>query len=299
MTAVTSVVIVDDETLVRYGFELILGAAADIDVVATAGDVDAVRVIREHAPDVVLLDVRMPRVNGLEILRELQTFPDPPAVAMLTTFDTDEYVGQAMELGAAGFLLKDTDPEGLAGYVRVLARGGVVLAPGVDRSRLFAARSSGRAAPPALSVREHAVIRLVADGVSNPEIGQRLGVSTGTVKEDVRSLLAAFGVPTRVQLRAARGRGGTAGWLSDARPVGSVACSRRPTGGSTASSTPACAGYAPTGHRGGWSTASSSRPPSRTPCSTSPERPRSRPGCRCSPPPRCSCAGASRCSRSP
>jgi DNA-binding NarL/FixJ family response regulator len=200
MTAVTTVVIVDDETLVRYGFELILGAAPDIDVVATAGDVDAVRVIREHAPDVVLLDVRMPRVNGLEVLRELQTLAAPPAVAMLTTFDTDEYVGQAMELGAAGFLLKDTDPEGLAEYVRVLARGGVVLAPGVDRTRLFAARASTPGPTPALSGREHAVLRLIADGASNPDIGQRLGVSTGTVKEDVRALLAAFAVPTRVQL---------------------------------------------------------------------------------------------------
>ncbi|MGN8048373.1 response regulator [Curtobacterium sp. 22159] len=198
MTPVATVVIVDDETLVRYGFELILGAAADIDVVATTGDVDAVRVIREHAPDVVLLDVRMPRVNGLEVLRELQALDDPPAVAMLTTFDTDEYVGQAMELGAAGFLLKDTDPEGLAEYVRVLARGGVVLAPGVDRSRLFAARPPVDV--PALTDRERAVLRLVADGASNPDIGQRLGVSTGTVKEDVRALLAAFGVPTRVQL---------------------------------------------------------------------------------------------------
>ena len=200
MTAVTTVVIVDDETLVRYGFELILGAAPDIEVVATTGDVDAVQVIRAHAPDVVLLDVRMPRVNGLEVLRELQTFDAPPAVAMLTTFDTDEYVGQAMELGAAGFLLKDTDPEGLAEYVRVLARGGVVLAPGVDRTRLFAARTSAATPPPALSEREHAVLRLVADGASNPDIGQRLGVSTGTVKEDVRALLAAFAVPTRVQL---------------------------------------------------------------------------------------------------
>ena len=200
MTAVTTVVIVDDETLVRYGFELILGAAPDIEVVATTGDVDAVQVIRAHAPDVVLLDVRMPRVNGLEVLRELQTLDAPPAVAMLTTFDTDEYVGQAMELGAAGFLLKDTDPEGLAEYVRVLARGGVVLAPGVDRTRLFAARTSAATPPPPLSEREHAVLRLVADGASNPDIGQRLGVSTGTVKEDVRALLAAFAVPTRVQL---------------------------------------------------------------------------------------------------
>ncbi|MDM7892114.1 response regulator transcription factor [Curtobacterium sp. RHCKG28] len=199
MTRVTSVVIVDDETLVRYGFELILGAAADIDVVATSGDVDAVETVRRHAPDVVLLDVRMPRVNGLEVLAALRGLPEPPAVAMLTTFDTDtQVVAQAMESGAAGFLLKDTDPESLAEYVRALARGGIVLAPGLDRTRLFSHRTTTPA--PDLSAREHAVVRLVAEGASNPEIGQRIGVSTGTVKEDVRALLSAFGVTTRVQL---------------------------------------------------------------------------------------------------
>jgi len=196
---VTSVVIVDDETLVRYGFELILGAASDIDVVATSGDVDAVETVRRHRPDVVLLDVRMPRVNGLEVLDALRRLPEPPAVAMLTTFDTDDQVvAQAMESGAAGFLLKDTDPESLAEYVRALARGGIVLAAGLDRSRLFAQRRTVEA--PRLSDREHDVVRLVAEGASNPEIGQRIGVSTGTVKEDVRALLAAFGVTTRVQL---------------------------------------------------------------------------------------------------
>lgn len=199
MTPVTTVVIVDDETLVRYGFELILGAAADIEVLATSGDVDAVETVRRHRPDVVLLDVRMPRVNGLQVLAELRELPEPPAVAMLTTFDTDtQVVAEAMDAGAAGFLLKDTDPESLAEYVRALARGGIVLAPGVDRTRLFALRRS--AVPPELSDREHAVVRLVAEGASNPEIGQRIGVSTGTVKEDVRALLAAFGVTTRVQL---------------------------------------------------------------------------------------------------
>ncbi len=199
MTPVTTVVIVDDETLVRYGFELILGAAADIEVLATSGDVDAVETVRRHRPDVVLLDVRMPRVNGLQVLALLRELPEPPAVAMLTTFDTDtQVVAEAMDAGAAGFLLKDTDPESLAEYVRALARGGIVLAPGVDRTRLFALRRS--AVPPELSDREQAVVRLVAEGASNPEIGQRIGVSTGTVKEDVRALLAAFGVTTRVQL---------------------------------------------------------------------------------------------------
>ncbi|WP_069711958.1 response regulator [Curtobacterium sp. ER1/6] len=211
MTTVTSVVIVDDETLVRYGFELILGAAADIDVVATSGDVDAVETVRRHRPDVVLLDVRMPRVNGLEVLDALRALPEPPAVAMLTTFDTDtQVVAQAMESGAAGFLLKDTDPESLAEYVRALARGGIVLAPGLDRTRLFAPRPTVEA--PALSAREHDVLRLVAAGASNPEIGQRIGVSTGTVKEDVRALLAAFGVTTRVQLAL---RAAEAGLLDD------------------------------------------------------------------------------------
>ncbi|WP_216093121.1 response regulator transcription factor [Curtobacterium sp. UCD-KPL2560] len=195
----TSVVIVDDETLVRYGFELILGAAADIDVLATSGDVDAVETVRRHRPDVVLLDVRMPRVNGLEVLAQLRELPEPPAVAMLTTFDTDtQVVARAMDSGASGFLLKDTDPESLAEYVRALARGGIVLAPGVDRTRLFAQHPALEA--PDLSPREHTVVRLVAEGASNPEIGQRIGVSTGTVKEDVRALLAAFGVTTRVQL---------------------------------------------------------------------------------------------------
>ncbi len=199
MTRVTSVVIVDDETLVRYGFELILGAAADIDVLATSGDVDAVETVRRHRPDVVLLDVRMPRVNGLEVLAQLRELPEPPAVAMLTTFDTDtQVVARAMDSGASGFLLKDTDPESLAEYVRALARGGIVLAPGVDRTRLFAQHPALEA--PDLSPREHTVVRLVAEGASNPEIGQRIGVSTGTVKEDVRALLAAFGVTTRVQL---------------------------------------------------------------------------------------------------
>ncbi|QKS12592.1 response regulator transcription factor [Curtobacterium sp. Csp1] len=199
MTPVTTVVIVDDETLVRYGFELILGAAADIEVLATSGDLDAVETVRRHRPDVVLLDVRMPRVNGLQVLAQLRELPEPPAVAMLTTFDTDtQVVAEAMDAGAAGFLLKDTDPESLAEYVRALARGGIVLAPGVDRTRLFALRRS--TVPPELSDREHAVVRLVAEGASNPEIGQRIGVSTGTVKEDVRALLAAFGVTTRVQL---------------------------------------------------------------------------------------------------
>jgi DNA-binding NarL/FixJ family response regulator len=197
--AVISVVIVDDEALVRYGFELILGAAPDIEVVATTSDVDAIAAVTAQRPDVVLLDVRMPRIDGLDLLGTITALPEPPAVAMLTTFDAAEHLGRAMELGAAGFLLKDTDPEGLAQYVRVLAAGGIVLASELDRARLFAPSVATTQVPP-MSDRERAVLQLVADGVSNPEIGTRLGVSTGTVKEDVRTLLAAFGVTSRVQL---------------------------------------------------------------------------------------------------
>lgn len=195
----TSVVIIDDEGLVRYGFGLILGAADDIEVVASGNDTDALSIVAEHRPDVVLLDVRMPRISGLDLLAGITAMPDPPAVAMLTTFDAAEHLGRAMELGAAGFLLKDTDPEHLAQYVRVLAAGGVVLAPGLDRTRLFAQTSEPVASPP-LSDRGREVLRLLADGASNPEIAVHLGVSTGTVKEDVRGLLAAFGVTSRVQL---------------------------------------------------------------------------------------------------
>ena len=119
-------VVVDDEALVRSGFSLILGTATDIEVVATATGGDAVAAVREHRPDVVQLDIRMPDVDGLTVLQQLRALPAPPVVAMLTTFDTDEYVLAALNTGAAGFLLKDTDPDHLAQLVRTLAAGGVV-----------------------------------------------------------------------------------------------------------------------------------------------------------------------------
>src|SRR5664279_1666729 len=116
--------IVDDEDLVRSGLRLILGSAEDIEVVAACDGVQAVEQVYRHRPDVVLLDLRMPRVDGLAVLRELGRRPGAPAVAMLTTFDTDEFIAQALSLGAVGFLLKDTEPEELIRAVRVLARGG-------------------------------------------------------------------------------------------------------------------------------------------------------------------------------
>lgn len=118
------VVIVDDEALIRSGFELILSAVDDIEVVATCDGVNAVAVIEASRPDVVLLDIRMPGKDGLTVLAELQTLPSPPVVAVLTTFNADDYIASALQLGAAGFLLKDTDPEQLPHMVRTLAAGG-------------------------------------------------------------------------------------------------------------------------------------------------------------------------------
>ncbi|MET4427798.1 response regulator transcription factor [Mycolicibacterium sp. 624] len=198
------VIIVDDEALIRSGFELILSAADDIDVVATADGVHAAKVIGEHQPDVVLLDVRMPGKDGLVVLAELQQLPNPPAVAMLTTFDVDEYIASSLRLGASGFLLKDTDPEQLPHMVRTLAAGGLVLSNAVSLKVVSgylddrvdaAAKSHIRT----LSDRETQVLQLLARGRSNREIAASLYSSVGTVKDQVSSILAKLSVNTRVE----------------------------------------------------------------------------------------------------
>jgi DNA-binding NarL/FixJ family response regulator len=202
--SVIRVVVVDDEALVRSGFELILRAAGDIDVIATATGAQAVREITACKPDVVLLDIRMPDVDGLTILRQVRAMPDPPVVAMLTTFDSDEYIAAALRSGAAGFLLKDTDPEQLAQLVRTLASGGVVLSPKVTRSvvdsYLDAGASSeavGRVAQ--LTDRERDVLVLIAEGLSNADIGARVHLSVGTIKDHVSAILTKLRVGSRVQ----------------------------------------------------------------------------------------------------
>ncbi|GCD97659.1 DNA-binding response regulator [Embleya hyalina] len=199
-------VVVDDEALVRSGFRLILNAAEDIEVVATATGGEAIAVVREHEPDVVLLDIRMPDVDGLTVLRELRALPAPrrPAIAMLTTFDTDEYVLTALDAGAAGFLLKDTDPDLLAQAVRTLAGGGVVMSPKATRSLLgshpgTAEADEGTARVGRLSERERDVLVLVAEGLSNAEIGDRLHLGGGTVKDHVSAILTKLRVGGRVQ----------------------------------------------------------------------------------------------------
>ncbi|KAA0939359.1 response regulator [Streptomyces apricus] len=198
------VLVVDDEALVRTGFEHILSAADDIEVVAAVAGGRAVRAARELRPDVVLLDIRMPDVDGLTVLAQLRRLPDRPVVAMLTTFDMDEYVAAALRSGAAGFLLKDTDPVQLPVLVRNLAAGGVVLSSSVTRTVVHGyldngPRHAAMRRVQVLSERERAVLVLIAEGLSNTAIGARLHLSTGTVKDHVSAVLSKLRVVSRVQ----------------------------------------------------------------------------------------------------
>jgi len=198
------VLVVDDEAMIRTGFRHILDAADDIVVVAAVSGGQAVGAVRQARPDVVLLDIRMPDVDGLTVLAELRRLPEPPVVAMLTTFDMDEYVATALRSGAAGFLLKDTDPEQLPYLIRSLADGGVVLSAKVTRTVVDGYLDADPRNPAALGVerltdRERAVLVLVAEGLSNTGIAQRIHLSTATVKDHVSALLTKLEVGSRVQ----------------------------------------------------------------------------------------------------
>ncbi|MDQ0994423.1 response regulator transcription factor [Streptomyces sp. V3I7] len=199
------VLVVDDEALVRMGFSHILSAADGIEVVGAVSGGEAIRTVRELRPDVVLLDIRMPDVDGLTVLADLRRMPDAPVVAMLTTFDTDEYVATALRSGAAGFLLKDTDPEQLPHLVRSLAEGGPVLSSKVARTVVDGYLDAGLREPSAvrltdrLTERERAVLVLMAEGLANNDIGDRLHLGTGTVKGHVSAVLGKLEVGSRVQ----------------------------------------------------------------------------------------------------
>jgi DNA-binding NarL/FixJ family response regulator len=212
---VIKVMLADDEDLVRSGLRMILSSAGDIEVVAECDDGLLVAdLARQHRPHVVLLDVRMRSADGLVALRRLRTLPEQPRVAMLTTFDIDEYVSEALRLGASGFLLKDTEPEQLVKAVRDLARGGAVLDPGVAARVLAAVADGERAAEPArrlltsLSEREREVLQLIGQGMSNAEIGGALHLSEATVKGYVSSVLGKIGAVNRVQAALVAYRGG-------------------------------------------------------------------------------------------
>ncbi|MGW1895460.1 response regulator [Streptomyces sp. NPDC002004] len=198
------VLVVDDEALIRTGFQRILDAADGIKVVAAVNGGQAVGVAQEVHPDVVLLDIRMPDVDGLTVLDTLLRLPNPPVVAMLTTFDMDEYVATALRSGAAGFLLKDTDPEELPFLVRSLAEGRTVLSSKVTRTVVDAYLSAGSQEPAAraldrLTDRERAVLVHIGEGLSNADIATRMHLSTGTVKDHVSAILTKLEVGGRVQ----------------------------------------------------------------------------------------------------
>jgi DNA-binding NarL/FixJ family response regulator len=203
---VIRVLLADDQELVRTGFGLILGAEDDLEVVAEAADgEEAVERARELSPDVALMDIRMPRLNGIEATRRLLAGGGPaPRVLILTTFDQDEYVYEALRAGASGFLLKTVPADQLVAGVRTVGRGDALLAPEITR-RLIEAYTAQRApapAPPAsydeLTTREREVLALLARGLTNAEIAARLVVEPSTVKSHVAGVLLKLGVRDRV-----------------------------------------------------------------------------------------------------
>jgi DNA-binding NarL/FixJ family response regulator len=204
---VIRVLVVDDEALVRSGLRMILEAAPDIVVVAEARDGDeALAAVRTHRPEVVLMDVRMPGIDGLTAAARLGLDPDAPKVIMLTTFDLDDYVHAALRAGAVGFLLKDTPPLDLAAAVRTVAAGHAMLAPSVTRRLIsaFAVKDTStvdhaRRRLEVLTDREQEVVRAVARGLSNAEIAGALGMAETTVKAHVSRALAKLGLTNRVQ----------------------------------------------------------------------------------------------------
>jgi DNA-binding NarL/FixJ family response regulator len=200
------VLIVDDQTIVRAGFAALLAAQDDIVVVGEAGDGrEAVRLADRHRPDLVLMDIRMPGMDGIEATRQIVAARPDIRVLVLTTFDVDEYVYEALGVGASGFLLKDATAEDLVDAVRVVARGDALLAPQVTGRLIREFTRQRRAAPrpPAeltsLTARETEVLVLIAGGLSNAEIAARLVVSEHTVKTHVARVFTKLGLRDRAQ----------------------------------------------------------------------------------------------------
>ena len=201
------VLVADDERLVRAGLRRILETDDGISVVAEAGDgAEAVAAATRCRPDLALLDVRMPGVDGLAAAAKIAAAPEAPKVVMLTTFDVDEYVHRALRAGAVGFLLKDTPPRDLIAAVHTVSAGHAMLAPSVARRLIdhFAEHGPGRSAEArerlsALSQRELQVVRAVGCGLSNMEIGERLTMTEATVKTHVSRAMAKLGLTNRVQ----------------------------------------------------------------------------------------------------
>lgn len=198
------VVLADDEPLLRAGLRVVLEAEGTVAVVAEAADgAELLDAVRRHRPRVVLVDVQMPGVDGFAALRALAREPDPPPAAVLTTFDLDGYVSEALRIGVQGFLLKDAEPAALIRAVLDLAAGGAVLDPRITARllpRLVAAQPDCTPSRMAeLTLRERQVLTLIAGGHSNAAIGHQLGLAEATVKKYVSGTLAKLGAQNRVQ----------------------------------------------------------------------------------------------------
>jgi DNA-binding NarL/FixJ family response regulator len=201
------IILVDDQELVRTGFRMVLDAQPDMTVVGEAADgLEAVQAARAHQADVMIMDARMPRLDGVAATRQIRQAGDLPRVLMLTTFDLDEYAFAALKAGASGFLLKDVPPEELLFAIRAVHSGDAVVAPSTTRrliDRFAPLFPAGDSPPPpnlaCLTAREREVLANVALGLSNAEIAQRLFVSEATVKTHVGRVLAKLGLRDRVQ----------------------------------------------------------------------------------------------------
>ncbi|MBC9719541.1 response regulator transcription factor [Streptomyces sp. TRM66268-LWL] len=201
------VMLVDDQALVRSGLRAVLEAADGIDVVAEAGDgADAIPLVREHRPDVVLMDLNMPRIGGVEATLHLLRLPDPPRVLVLTTFNTDDMVMDALQAGASGFLLKDLRAEELEHAVRCVAAGGTSFAPQIMTK--LVARARGKSAVgrrdleakiASLTDSERAIIALLGKGMTNQQIAEELNLAIASVKTYVSRMLVRLGLENRTQ----------------------------------------------------------------------------------------------------
>ncbi|HEY1178586.1 MAG TPA: response regulator transcription factor [Phytomonospora sp.] len=215
------VLLVDDQPLIRAGLRVLIADTPDMEVLGEAGSGDeAVRLVPELRPDVVVMDIRMPGMDGIQATAALTAMPEPPRVLVLTTFDDDEYVYAALRAGASGFLVKDMALDDILGAVRVVADGDALIAPGVTRRLIaeFAARpvkparrGGHRRAVDGLTEREREVLTLVGRGLTNAEIAARLYISMGTAKAHVARLFAKLGARDRVQLVIVAYEAGLAG----------------------------------------------------------------------------------------
>jgi DNA-binding NarL/FixJ family response regulator len=198
------VLVADDQSLVRAGFRMLLAGEPDIELVAEAGNgLEAIDKAARFDPTVILMDIRMPELDGLEATRRILAADSDARIMILTTFDLDEYVYEALGAGASGFVLKDDPPEQLIAAIRTVAAGDALLSPGVTKRVIKRFARTPRAEPPAafaeLTAREHDVFRLLATGLSNTEIGQELFISETTVKTHVTHILQKLDLRDRVQ----------------------------------------------------------------------------------------------------